>query len=62
VKAVVASLAIVAVVTAAVIGIRFAPREPLATRIPSSTAVFDEHGRLLRLTLRAISSIDSGRR
>ena len=50
-KAVVASLAIVAVVTAAVIGIRFAPREPLATRIPSSTAVFDEHGRLLRLTL-----------
>jgi len=51
VKAVVASLAIVAVVTAAVIGIRFAPREPLATRIPSSTAVFDEHGRLLRLTL-----------
>jgi penicillin-binding protein 1C len=46
-----ALLAIVAVATATVIGIRFAPREPLATRIPSSTAVFDEHGRLLRLTL-----------
>src|SRR4029450_5430630 len=47
----IASLAVVAVATAAVIGIRFAPREPLAMRIPSSTAVFDEQGRLLRLTL-----------
>jgi len=51
VKAVIVSLAVIAAATAAVIGIRFAPREPLATRIPSSTAVFDEHGRLLRLTL-----------
>ena len=50
-KAVIASLVLIAVAIAAVIGIRFAPREPLATRIPSSTAVFDEHGRLLRLTL-----------
>jgi penicillin-binding protein 1C len=48
---VIASLVVVAVATAAVVGIRFAPRETLATRIPSSTAVFDEHGRLLRLTL-----------
>jgi penicillin-binding protein 1C len=44
-------LAVVAVATVTVIGIRFAPRAPLATRIPSSIAVFDEHGRLLRLTL-----------
>ena len=33
------------------IGVRFAPRAPLAARIPSSTAIFDEQGRLLRLTL-----------
>ena len=39
------------VATATVIGVRFAPRAPLAARIPSSTAVFDEQGRLLRLTL-----------
>jgi penicillin-binding protein 1C len=51
VRAVIASLAVVAVASAAAVGVRFAPREPLATRIPSSTAVFDEHGRLLRLTL-----------
>ncbi len=31
--------------------IRHWPRDPLATRIPSSTAVFDRHGHLLRLTL-----------
>jgi penicillin-binding protein 1C len=51
VRALLALFAVVAVAIATVIGIRFAPREPLATRIPSSTAVFDEHGRLLRLTL-----------
>jgi len=51
VRALIALLAVITVASAAVIGIRFAPREPLATRIPSSTAVFDEHGRLLRLTL-----------
>ena len=46
----VALLAVVVMATA-VIAIRFAPRAPLAARIPSSTAVFDERGRLLRLTL-----------
>jgi penicillin-binding protein 1C len=51
VRVLLALLAVVAIATAAMIGIRFAPREPLATRIPSSMAVFDEHGRLLRLTL-----------
>ena len=35
----------------AIAAIRFWPREPLAARIPSSTAVFDHNGRLLRLTL-----------
>jgi penicillin-binding protein 1C len=44
-------VAMVVVATATVIGIRFAPREPLSARIPSSTAIFDEQGRLLRLTL-----------
>jgi penicillin-binding protein 1C len=49
---VVATLIAVAVIAAAaVIGIRFAPRAPLSARIPSSTAIFDEQGRLLRLTL-----------
>jgi len=36
---------------AALVTIRYWPREPLAARIPSSTAVFDHKGRLLRLTL-----------
>lgn len=36
---------------AALVTIRYWPREPLAVRIPSSTAVFDHKGRLLRLTL-----------
>jgi len=31
--------------------VRYWPREPLATRIASSTAIFDRHGKLLRLTL-----------
>ena len=44
-------VAVAVVATAAVVGVRFAPRAPLAERIPSSTAVFDEQGRLLRLTL-----------
>jgi penicillin-binding protein 1C len=43
--------AVAVVATATVIGIRFAPRAPLSARIPSSTAIFDEQGRLLRLTL-----------
>lgn len=45
-----ALVAVVALATA-LIAIRFAPRAPLAARIPSSTAVFDQQGRLLRLTL-----------
>ena len=32
-------------------GIRFWPRPPLAARIASSTAVVDENGKLLRLTM-----------
>lgn len=45
------ALAAVALVVLAVVAIRFWPREPLASQIPSSTAVFDRNGRLLRLTL-----------
>lgn len=49
-KAVIA--AIVLAIAATLLGIvRYWPREPLSTRIPSSTAVFDRNGRLLRLTL-----------
>lgn len=36
---------------AALVTVRYWPREPLAARIPSSIAVFDRQGRLLRLTL-----------
>ena len=36
---------------AALVVVRYWPREPLAARIHSSTAIFDRHGRLLRLTL-----------
>lgn len=43
-----AALATLALIAAVV---RIWPREPLAARIPSSTAVFDHNGRLLRLTL-----------
>ncbi|AMN48248.1 penicillin-binding protein 1C [Steroidobacter denitrificans] len=32
-------------------GVRYWPREPLAAHIPSSTAIFDRNGKLLRLTL-----------
>lgn len=38
-------------VAATLVTIRLWPREPLATRISSSTAIFDRQGRLLRLTL-----------
>src|SRR5688572_190791 len=44
-------IAVVVLAAATVVGIRFAPPAPLAARISSSTAVFDEQGRLLRLTL-----------
>jgi penicillin-binding protein 1C len=39
------------VVAAALVTVRLWPREPLAEKIASSTAIFDRQGRLLRLTL-----------
>jgi penicillin-binding protein 1C len=42
---------VLATVAATLVTIRQWPRAPLAERIASSTAVFDRHGRLLRLTL-----------
>ncbi|HEY0684305.1 MAG TPA: penicillin-binding protein 1C [Steroidobacter sp.] len=42
---------VVAIVAATLVTIRLWPREPLAERIASSTAIFDRQGRLLRLTL-----------
>ena len=44
-------VAVLAAATLCVIATRMWPREPLAARIPTSTAVFDVKGRLLRLTL-----------
>ena len=44
-----AMLAVMLVVTG--VAVRSWPRAPLAERIPSSTAIFDRKGRLLRLTL-----------
>jgi penicillin-binding protein 1C len=41
----------VAVIAATLVTVRLWPREPLAERIASSTAIFDRQGRLLRLTL-----------
>ncbi|MEZ5486807.1 MAG: penicillin-binding protein 1C [Steroidobacteraceae bacterium] len=35
------------------VGLRVMPREPLLARFPASTAVYDRHGSLLRLTLAA---------
>src|SRR5687768_13084134 len=40
-----------AVVAATLVTVRLWPREPLAMKIASSTALFDRQGRLLRLTL-----------
>jgi len=42
---------VVAMIIATLLTIRLWPREPLAERIASSTAIFDRQGRLLRLTL-----------
>lgn len=42
---------VVAIIAATLLTIRLWPREPLAERIASSTAIFDRQGRLLRLTL-----------
>lgn len=38
-------------IAAVLVGVRYWPREPLSASIPSSTAIFDRDGRLLRLTL-----------
>lgn len=38
---------------ASLVAVRLWPRTPLSARLPSSTAVLDAHGRLLRLTLAA---------
>jgi penicillin-binding protein 1C len=45
------AVAVLAMATLCLIAVRMWPREPLAARIPTSTAVFDAKGRLLRLTL-----------
>jgi penicillin-binding protein 1C len=45
------AVVVVAIIAATLITIRLWPREPLAERISSSTAIFDQHGHLLRLTL-----------
>jgi penicillin-binding protein 1C len=42
---------LVVIVAATLVTIRLWPREPLAAKIASSTAIFDRQGRLLRLTL-----------
>lgn len=47
----VSAIVAVAILAATLVTIRLWPREPLAMRIASSTAIFDRHGRLLRLTL-----------
>ncbi len=44
---------VAAVVTGLLVGVRFWPRPPLSARIPSSIAVLDDNGRLLRLTVAA---------
>lgn len=45
------SFAALLLILAALTAVRLWPREPLAAQIPSSTAIFDHQGRLLRLTL-----------
>jgi penicillin-binding protein 1C len=45
------TLLLVALGVLAIICVRYWPRAPLAARIPSSVAVFDSRGELLRLTL-----------
>jgi len=49
-RAIIAGLVAVAL-AATLVTIRLWPREPLAAKIASSTAIFDRQGRLLRLTL-----------
>lgn len=50
-RAAVAVTVALAVVAATLVTVRLWPREPLAMKIASSTALFDRQGRLLRLTL-----------
>ena len=45
------TLCIIALLIASLVTIRYWPREPLAARITSSTAVFDRNRNLMRLTL-----------
>jgi penicillin-binding protein 1C len=49
-RAIIVAVVVVAL-AATLVTIRLSPREPLAERIASSTAIFDQQGRLLRLTL-----------
>ena len=51
VRAALTTLVALSVVSACLVGIRYWPRATLAEQIPSSTAIFDRKGRLLRLTL-----------
>jgi penicillin-binding protein 1C len=48
-----AALVTLAALLAALLAVRFAPREPLLAGHPASIAVYDRDGRLLRLTLAA---------
>jgi len=45
------SLVVLLLLAAALAGIRLLPHRPLSELAPTSTAVYDDHGRLLRLTL-----------
>jgi penicillin-binding protein 1C len=48
--------AALALALGSLLAVRFLPREPLLARFPASTAVYDRHGELLRLTLAADGS------
>ena len=45
------TLTTIALIMFVIVGVRLWPHEPLSQFAPSSTAVYDDHGRLLRLTL-----------
>ncbi len=49
----VVGLAALGLVAAGLLAVRLWPREPLLARFPTSTALYDRHGALLRLTLAA---------
>jgi len=44
-------LVVASLIVVALVGIRLWPHQPLSELAPTSTAVYDDHGRLLRLTL-----------